>query len=125
VGQNLAYTDTYRQTNQSPNQWRLSMSILVTMKMSGDTETFRAALKDRAAEFEEISARSRTVGAVHHRFGVGDGFVVVVDEWESAEQFDQFFGDPALQAFIAEIGGDMSKPPEIAISEAIESSDAF
>ena len=44
------------------------------------------------------------MGAIHHRFGIGDGFVVVIDEWETAEQFNTFFGDPELQQFISEIG---------------------
>ena len=49
---------------------------------------------------------AQTVGAIHHRFGIGDGFVLVVDEWESAEQFEAFFSNPDLQAFIGEIGAD-------------------
>ncbi len=43
-----------------------------------------------------IVARSAP-GAIHHRFGVGDGFVLVVDEWETIEQFQQFFSNPELQ----------------------------
>jgi quinol monooxygenase YgiN len=61
---------------------------------------------------------------VHHRFGVGDGFVVVVDEWESVAQFEQFFSDPTLQAFIASTGAAQA-PPEVTISEAITSPDQF
>jgi hypothetical protein len=100
------------------------MSVLVVVKVPGDTATFRAALADRADEFETIAARGREAGAVHHRFGVGDGFVLVVDEWDSAESFQQFFGDPKLQEFIGEVGGDPAEP-EITITEAIDSPDQF
>ena len=76
------------------------MSVLVTVKIKGDTATFRQALADRAGEFEKLSEAGRAQGAIHHRFGVGDGFILVVDEWESAGHFQQFFSNPDLQAFI-------------------------
>jgi quinol monooxygenase YgiN len=101
------------------------MSVLITLKVGGDVAKFRAALDERADEFEAHSERSRNAGAVHHRFGIGDGFVVVVDEWESAEQFEKFFSDPVLQEFIASIGGDTSKPPEMSVSEAVDAPGTF
>ena len=51
--------------------------------------------------------------------------MLIVDEWESADQFQQFFGDPSLQEFVAAVGGDTSTPPEITVCEAIESPDQF
>jgi hypothetical protein len=101
------------------------MSVLVTVKVSGDVAAFRTALADRGSEFEAIAKRAQSVGAVHHRFGLGDGFVLVVDEWESGEEFEKFFSDPELQQFIASAGGDTSAPPDITITEAIESPDQF
>lgn len=101
------------------------MSVLVTMKVAGNVEKFQEAVASRADEFAEIGARSRTEGAIHHRFGVGDGYVVVVDEWETSEQFEKFFGNPDLQAFIGTIGGDTTVTPEITITEAITSPDQF
>ncbi len=59
------------------------MSVLVTIKVNGNTEVFVKAVAERADEFAAIGKRSQTVGAIHHRFGVGDGFVLVVDEWET------------------------------------------
>ena len=100
------------------------MSVLVTGKFEGDTAKFRQALVDRASEFAEITDMARSEGAVHHRFGIGDGFVVIDDEWETAEQFQQFFSNPDLQEFIASVGAAV-KPPEITITEAITSADQF
>ena len=48
-------------------------------------------------------------------FGIGDGIVVIVDEWETAEQFQQFFSNPELQAFIGTVGGDTSSPPQVIV----------
>jgi quinol monooxygenase YgiN len=100
------------------------MSVLVTGKFQGNTATFRQALIDRSDEFAKISEMARSEGGIHHRFGVGDGFVVIVDEWETAEQFQRFFSNPDLQAFIAAIGA-APGPPEITITEAVVSPDQY
>ena len=100
------------------------MSVLVIAKFQGDTAKFRQALTDRADEFAKISDGSRSAGALHHRFGVGDGIVVVVDEWESVEQFQAFFAHPDLQAFIGSAGAGPG-PPEIIVAEAVTSADQF
>lgn len=99
------------------------MSVLVTVKFQGDTDQFRQALSQRADEFAQIADRARAHGALHHRFGVGDGFVHSVDEWESAADFQNFFSDPGLQEFIDQVGS--QAPPEITMSEAIRTSDEF
>jgi hypothetical protein len=98
--------------------------VLITVKVQGDVATFRRALADRAGEFDKAADRARAGGALHHRFGIGDGFVVAVDEWESAEQFQRFFSDPDMQAFIGSIGA-APVPPEITVTEAISSPDEF
>jgi hypothetical protein len=100
------------------------MSVLVIGKFQGDTATFRQALTDRADEFAKISEMARSEGGIHHRLGVGDGFVVIVDEWETAEQFQRFFSNPDLQAFIGSVGA-APVPPEITIAEAAASPDQY
>jgi hypothetical protein len=100
------------------------MSVLIIGKFKGDTARFQQALVDRAGEFAKIAGQSKAVGAVHHRFGVGDGYVLVVDEWESAEHFQKFMADPDLQAFIGSVGG-APEPPEVIVAEAISSPDQF
>ena len=100
------------------------MSVLVVGKFQGDTAKFRQALVDRADEFVAIADRARPMGAIHHRFGIGDGFVMIVDEWETADQFNAFFSNPELQQFIAEIGA-AGGPPELTFTEAVSSPDQF
>jgi hypothetical protein len=100
------------------------MSVLVIAKFQGDDAKFRQALVDRGDEFAKIVDGAKAAGAIHHRFGIGDGFVVVVDEWESAERFQRFFADPSLQAFIASTGA-APAPPEIITCEAVGSPDQF
>ena len=101
------------------------MSTLVVGKFRGDTAAFRKALDERGGEFAAIAERAKQAGCIHHRFGVGDGFVVIVDEWDTAEQFERFFADPELQAFIASAGAATDAPPELTVTEAITSPDQF
>jgi hypothetical protein len=103
----------------------VAMSVLVTVKLSGDTNVFTKSLKERADEFREIAGRSQEVGALHHQFALGDGFVLVSDEWESAGAFEKFFNDPELMAFIGSVGGDPNLAPEISIGESVDSPDKF
>jgi hypothetical protein len=94
------------------------MSVLVIAKIQADTAKFRQSLTDRASEYEKITESSKTQGAIHHRFGVGDGFVLVVDEWDTMEHFQQFFSNPDLQEFIGSVGGHPG-PPEVIVAEAV------
>jgi hypothetical protein len=100
------------------------MSVLIIGKFEGDTAKFSEALQTRGQEFQEIGERAKTQGAIHHRFGLGDGFVVVIDEWGSVEQFQSFFSDPQLQEFIASTGA-LPGPPELLMAEATPSPDEF
>jgi quinol monooxygenase YgiN len=99
------------------------VSVLVVVKVSGNTDTFQKALADRADEFTAVRDRAVAQGAKHHRFGIGDGYVVAIDEWEDAERFEAFFADPEMQAFVASIGAEAA--PVITVAEAIASPDEF
>ena len=100
------------------------MSVLVIAKFQGDTAVFRQAVAERGEEFAKMSESAQAAGGIHHRFGVGDGFVVVVDEWETAGHFERFFADPGLQAFIGSIGA-APVPPEVTITDAVSSPDQY
>jgi len=100
------------------------MSVLIIGKFKGDTVKFRQSLEERAGEFAAIAERSQAAGGLHHQFGIGDGFVLVVDEWESVEHFQKFMADPDLQAFIGAVGG-APEPPEVIVAEAVTSPDQF
>jgi quinol monooxygenase YgiN len=99
------------------------MSVLVVGTFRGDTATFRKALEERPEDFTRLADKSKAAGAIHHRFGVGDGVVVIVDEWESAEQFQAFMAEPEVMAFASVAGA--AGPPEVTITEAVSSPDQF
>jgi hypothetical protein len=101
------------------------MSVVITLKFQGDVAKFRQALTDHSDQFAKMAADARASGGgIHHRFAIGDGFVLVVDEWETVEHFQKFFANPDLQTLIA-MSGAAPLPPEITVGEAISSPDEY
>ena len=101
------------------------MSVVITIKFHGDVAKFRQALTDHADEFAKMAEEGRASGAIHHRFAVGDGFVLAVDEWESVEHFQKFFTNPDLMALVAMAGASQQQPPEVTVAQAMSTSDQF
>jgi hypothetical protein len=101
------------------------MSVIITTKVSGDTSVFAKSLVERADEYRKWGERGQAAGAIHHQFAIGDGFVLVIDEWESPAAFQKFFGDPEIQAFIGSVGGDPNVAPEITMGESVDSPDKY
>ena len=50
-----------------------------------------AGLQANAALLEEITEDTKSGGIIHHTFVAGEAELVVIDEWETAEQFQSFF----------------------------------
>ena len=92
------------------------MGTLIVMTVPGDTaqfEAFMAANGDRVAELTE---KAKVSGCLGHRFAVGDGQVVVVDEWASPEQFEAFISSPEIQAVMGEMGA--QGEPQVTVANA-------
>ena len=100
------------------------MSVLMTMRVQGDTDQFRSYLESGADDMRAIADAAREAGCLHHRFGVGDGFVLVVDEWESPEHFQRFFEGNEQLATVMRNAGAQSEP-EVVFTEAVSSPDEF
>ncbi len=94
------------------------MSVLVTALIPADTEQFRSWITSDTETTDRLSERARAQGCAHHCFAVGDGQVLVVDEWESAEAFEKFFADPDVGAALQ--GAGAQGPPVVSFYEVIE-----
>jgi hypothetical protein len=101
------------------------MSVVVIGRFPvADVATARQAIASQAALIEEISEDSKKLGCEHHRYGEGDGELVVIDEWQSAEGFQRFFeGNPKVQQVIESVG--VQGPPNIAIFRVVEAPGTF
>jgi hypothetical protein len=101
------------------------MSFLIVVKVPTDVAAFRRALSEREAEFKTLGEKAKVAGAIHHRYGFGDGYVVEVDEWETVEAFQAFFGEPSMREFIESVGCNLAAEPTIIICAAGASPDQF
>jgi hypothetical protein len=100
------------------------MTVLVTVTVPCDTDAFRAFAADNGDTLVAISQTGKEAGAISHRFGIGDGEVFVIDEWDSADAFLGFFeGNEEIAEVIQAAGA--TGPPAVAIYEAIETADQF
>ncbi len=100
------------------------MSVVVTGKFLGDTDMFRRFIQEQPELLRKISEDAKSQGAIHHRFAVGDGFVLIVDEWESVEAFQQFFQNNADIPSAMQQAGAQGEP-DFTFGEAVETADQF
>jgi heme-degrading monooxygenase HmoA len=96
----------------------MSVTIIAHFPV-GDVEKAKAGLQSNAALLEEITEDTKAGGLIHHTFVAGDGELVVIDEWDTAEQFQSFFDGNAKVAKIMESVG-VTGPPAIAIYNEVE-----
>ena len=97
------------------------MTVLVTMKVEADTDQFRRFLAQDPERLQEFAASAQAAGAIHHRFGLGDGYFVVVDEWDSVESFQSFMSRDEITAILRDTGA--RSAPEIDITQVVVSPD--
>ena len=96
------------------------MSVTVTIRFPvSDVAKAIAGLHDHAALLEELSESTKGKGMLHHRFVAGDGELMVIDEWESAGQFQSFFeSNPQIPEVMTEIG--MTAPPAVTVWASVD-----
>ena len=96
----------------------MSVTVIAHFPVA-DIEKAIAALQANAALLEEITEDTKSGGIIHHTFVAGDAELVVIDEWETAEQFQSFFEGNAKVAKITELVG-ITGPPAVAIYNEVE-----
>lgn len=98
----------------------------MTLRIPGDPERIEQALTSDPERLTAVAARAKAKGALHHRFfAAADGSgALVVDEWETAEGFQEFFGEnPDIGAIMAEAG--VTAEPEVAFYRELDTPDKF
>lgn len=96
------------------------MSVVVTIHIPvADVAAAIKGLRDNAEFLEEITEATKSDGMIHHRFLAGDGELLVIDEWDSTEQFQRFFdGNPKVAEVMVSCGANGA--PEISVFETID-----
>ena len=96
----------------------MSVTVIAHFPVA-NVEKAKAGLQSNAALLEEITEDTKTGGLIHHTFVAGDGELVVIDEWDTAEHFQSFFEGNAKVAKVMESIG-VTGPPAIAIYNEVE-----
>jgi quercetin dioxygenase-like cupin family protein/heme-degrading monooxygenase HmoA len=78
------------------------MSVLMTMRMHGNGERLEEAAAADPAKLRSITDYAEHHGLISHQFWATDGDIMVVDEWASRQDFENF-----MRAEDAEIKGVM------------------
>jgi hypothetical protein len=96
----------------------MSVTVIAHFPVA-DVEKAIAGLQSSAALLEEITEDTKASGLIHHTFVAGDGELVVIDEWDTAEHFQSFFENNAMVARVMESAG-VTGPPAVAIYNEVE-----
>ena len=100
------------------------MSVIVIGRMKADPAAVQKLWADREADFMTVQTEAKAAGALHHRWGLGDGEVVIIDEWPDGASFQNFFGGNAIIPSLMQEAG-ITAPPEFTIVEAATGPDQF
>jgi len=97
------------------------MAVVVLARMKVDPASFKKVHDARSDDFRAVMAQAQKAGVLHHRFILGDGEVVIIDDWPSAEAFQKFFDNATVASLMQDAG--VEGPPEISFYESIETVD--
>src|SRR4051812_33938769 len=100
------------------------MSVMVIGKMTVDPANVQKLWAEQGDAFRGIAEQARAAGATSHRWGLGDGYVVIIDDWPDEETFNSFFGGTHEIAELMQAAG-VQGPPEFQILDAASAPDAF
>jgi len=101
------------------------VSVYVSVRVKADRAKFEELAtgewKDRIMA---VAQRGKSMGAIHHRFAASNGEIVVIDEWESREQFERFFSStPDIPELMQAVGAQAE--PDVTFYEPISIGDEF
>lgn len=102
------------------------MAVLMTLRIAGDPDRIEAALTSDPERLRAVAERAKAKGALHHRFYANHdrSGAIVLDEWETADAFQQFFAESTeIGEMMAEAG--VTAQPEVSIWSALDTPDAF
>ena len=101
----------------------MSVVVIARFRVS-DMNQVMETLEANAAMLAEVTEQAKGMGCLHHRFVAGDGELVVIDEWETPEQFQAFFEGNANVAKVAGESGAQG-PPSVSVFPSIEAAGTF
>ena len=101
------------------------MSVIVTIRLSGDPATFEKQVAAHRDEIGRIVDVAKRHGIVAHRWYGAEGEFMAVDEWPDADSFQAFFEE--AQADIAPLmeATGIASEPDVTFWRTLDTNDAI
>ena len=101
------------------------MSVIVIARFTvADLDQAIRTLADFGDLLDEVTEDAKGLGCIHHQFMAGDGELVVLDEWGSAEEFMAFFdGNTKVMQISAAAGA--AGPPRVEVYGTVKATGTF
>ena len=96
------------------------MSVIVTLKVSGDPQRFEQATVSQAERIDRIMGVAKSHGLIAHRWYGGDGEFMAIDEWPDGESFQAFMQEaqPDIGPVMEEAG--VTAEPDVGVWRKLE-----
>jgi hypothetical protein len=94
------------------------------LRVAADPDNFEQYANANAELMRRIAGDGQAAGATRHAFAGGDGEILVIDEWPSAEAFQAFFGSQTEIPGLMQAAGAQGEP-QISFYRKLDTPDAF
>jgi hypothetical protein len=100
------------------------MSVIVTVRVSGDPAAFERQVAAKAEAIDRIMDLAKSYGLIAHRWYGADREFMAVDEWPDVASFQAFFdaAQPDIGAVMEATG--VTSPPDVTFWQTLETNDA-
>ena len=101
------------------------MSVIVTLRISGDPAKFEEYAKANPETIEGVMEIAKRNGLIAHRFYGADNEFMAIDEWPDGDSFDAFFAEagPQIGPMMEAVG--VTSEPARTVWEKLEAGDDF
>ena len=100
------------------------MSVIVTMRVSGDPAAFEEQVAAEAEAVGRIMDVAKRHGLIAHRWYGQDGEFMAIDEWPDAESFQSFFDEAQSEIGPLMQATGVTSPPNVTFWRTLETNDA-
>jgi hypothetical protein len=94
------------------------------LRAAADPDNFEQYANANAELMRRIAGDGRAAGATRHAFAGGDGEILVIDEWPSAEAFQAFFDSQTEIPGLMQAAG-VQGAPQISFYRKLDTPDEF
>ena len=99
------------------------MSVFMILRVEGDPDALEEFAQANAEMFIGVANAGKASGATRHAFAGGDGEILVIDEWPSAEAFQAFFdSQPEMPRIMQQVA---QGQPQISFYRKLDMPDIF